>query len=91
MNIAHPNYLKLTEALQTSVLTYQSIREEVLYEQDISPNSRPLDIVNFARYILYNGTITEKRDLVIALGRQMYIKDKFIGSSIEEIEKLPKD
>ena len=91
MNIAHPNYLKLTEVLKTSVLTYQSIREEILYEQDISPNSRPLDPVNFARYILTNGTIQEKRDLVLALGRQMYIKNKFIGSSIEEIENLPKD
>ena len=91
MNIAHPNYLKLTEVLKTSVLTYQSIREEILYEQDINPNNRPLDPVNFARYILTNGTIQEKRDLVLALGRQMYIKNKFIGSSVEEIEKLPKD
>lgn len=91
MNIAHPNHLKLTEALQASVLTYQSIREEVLYEQDISPNSRPLDPVTFARYILYNGTTKEKRDLVIALGKQMYIKNKFIGSSPEEIQELSKD
>ena len=91
MNIAHPNYLKLTESLQASVSIYLSIREEILYEQDISPNSRPLDPVNFARYILTNGTTGEKRDLVIALGKQMYIKNKFIGASIEEIEKLPKD
>src|SRR3989344_3018035 len=46
MNIAHPNYLKLTEVLKTSVSTYQSIREEILYEQDISPNSKPLDPEN---------------------------------------------
>ena len=76
MNIAHPNYLKLTEALKKSILTYQSIREEILYEQDISPNSKPLDIVNFARYIFYNGTIEEKRAIVLSLGKQMYIKNK---------------
>lgn len=81
MNIAHPNFLKLTDILRTSVASYMSIREEILYEQDINPNSRPLDPVNFARYILTSGTIQEKRDLVQALDRQLYIKDQFIGSS----------
>lgn len=40
-----------------------SIREEILYEQDINPNIRPLDPVNFARYILNSGTIQEKKRL----------------------------
>lgn len=80
MNIAHPNFLKLTEILKTSVASYMSIREEILYEQDINPNSRPLDPVNFARYILTSGTIQEKRDLVLALDRQLCIKNQFISS-----------
>lgn len=80
MNIAHPNFLKLTEILKTSVASYMSIREEILYEQDINPNSRPLDPVNFARYILTSGTIQEKRDLVQALDRQLYIKNRFIST-----------
>lgn len=80
MNIAHPNFLKLTEILKSSVASYMSIREEILYEQDINPNSRPLDPVNFARYILMSGTIQEKRDLIIALDKQLYIKNKFLTS-----------
>ena len=88
MNIAHPNFLKLTDKLHDSVLTYQSIREEILCEQNINLKDTSLDPVNFARYILLNGKIQEKRDLVLALGKQMYIKNKFIGSSVEEIEKL---
>lgn len=80
MNIAHPNYLKLTKTLKTSITSYLAIREEILYEQDISPNSKPLDPVNFARYILTSGTIQEKRDLVSALDKQLYIKNQFIGS-----------
>lgn len=80
MNIAHPNFLKLTEILKTSVASYMSIREEILYEQDINPNSRPLDLVNFARYILTSGTIQEKRDLIKALDKQLYIKNKFLTS-----------
>lgn len=91
MNIAHPGYLNLMEALKNSITTYGLVREEILCEENIRPNDKPIDPVNFARYILLSGTIQEKRDLVLALGRQMYIKNKFIGSSIEEIEKLPKE
>lgn len=80
MNIAHPNFLKLSERLKTSIASYLSIREEILYEQDISPHSKPLDPVNFARYILTNGTIQEKRDLVKALDRHLFIKNRFITS-----------
>ncbi|MGI8420357.1 MAG: hypothetical protein ACR2LN_07000 [Candidatus Levyibacteriota bacterium] len=81
MNIAHPNFLKFTEKLKGSIGSYLSIREEILYEQDINPNSRPFDSVNFARYILTNGTIQEKRDLVTALDRHLYIKNRFITTS----------
>jgi len=81
MNIAHPKFLKLTEKLKTSVSSYLKIREEILYEQDINPNNTPLDIVNFARHILYNGTIQEKRDLILALGKPMYIHNRHIASS----------
>ena len=88
MNIAHPKYLRLTEILKNSALSYQMIREEVLYEQNINPNNVQLDPVNFARYILTKGNIQEKRDLVSALGEQMYIKNGFIGSSQEEIKEI---
>lgn len=80
MNIAHPKSLKLTEVLKTSTSSYESIREEVLYEQNINPNNIPLDPVNFAKYILYNGTLQEKRDLVYALNVKLCIKEGFVAS-----------
>lgn len=88
MNIAHPKHLKLTTALKESVSRYQAVREEILYEQNVNPNSEPIDPVNFARYILYNGTVEEKRDLIRALGKQMYIKNCYIGSSKKEIKEI---
>lgn len=91
MKIAHPKHLKLTDVLKRSASSYQAIREEILYEQDINPNNIPLDPVNFARYILTSGTIQEKRDLVMALGKQMYIKNGFIGASVEEIKEFCKE
>lgn len=90
MHIAHPKHLKLTKILKNSVSSYQAIREEILYEQDISPISVPLDPVNFARYILTSGSIQEKRDLVLALGKQIYVKNGFIGASVKEIKEISK-
>jgi len=89
MNIAHPKFLKLTDELKISVKSYLKIREEILYEQDIDPNNTPLDVVNFARHILYNGTIQEKRDLVKALGKPMYIRNQYIASSLDGFNKTP--
>ena len=48
-----------------------------------------LDIVNFARYILYSGTIQEKRDLVKALGKPMYIHNQHIASSPDGFNDTP--
>lgn len=91
MNIAHPNFLRLTESLQTSAKAYESVREEVLYDQEINPKNTPLDQVNFARYILYNGALQEKRDLVIAIGKQMYIRNNnYLQSSPEELNQAQK-
>lgn len=85
MSIAHPNSLSFTSKLEKSVSTYLLIRNEILYEQDVNPNRVTFDPVNFARHILLNGTIEEKRNLVIALKQPLYIKDRFISSS-DQIE-----
>ncbi len=84
MSIAHPNFLKLTDPLHISLLSYSLIRNEVLYEQDINPNDQKSDPVNFSRYILNKGSVDEKRDLVMSLGKQMYIKNKYLVSSVSE-------
>jgi site-specific DNA recombinase len=81
MNICHPDKLKLTEKLKDSVNTYQIVREEILCEQNISSESKSLDVVNFTRHIFRNGTVQEKRDLIKALGRQLYIKDCNVTTS----------
>lgn len=82
MNIAHPNFLKFTDVLKESMRSYLSIREEILYEQDINPNSESVDPVNFARYILTQGTVQEKRGLVKSLGEVLIIRNEYICTSL---------
>ena len=75
-----PNFLNIEDKLKSSVESYLLIREEILYEQDINPNSRPLDIVNFAKYLFYSGSVREKRDLVEAIGKQLFIRNREVYS-----------
>lgn len=84
MNIAHPDRLKLSNKLREKSETFYSIRSEILYEQDIDPNCQKFDPVNFSKFILNNGSIEEKRDLIVALGKQIYIKNKYLISSIDK-------
>ncbi len=84
MNMAHPNEVHFKGKLEKSIQHFQIVREEVLYKQDINPNCSPLDAVEFAAYILRSGNIDEKRDLVLALDRQLYIKNRFISAKFYE-------
>lgn len=86
MNMAHPNEIHLKGKLEKSIQHFQTIREEVLYKQDINPNCIPLDTVEFAAYILRSGSIEEKRGLVLALDRQLYIKNQFISANSAPVE-----
>lgn len=81
MEIAHPNFLNFEGPLSQSIETYRTTREEILYQQNINPKCNPMGMKEYSQYILYNGTIEEKRDLVKALGRQMYIQNQTITSS----------
>ncbi len=82
MHMAHPNFLNLINTSTPSVSAYKSVRNEILYEQNINPNGVPFDPVNFARHVLLNGTVEEKRELVLALGDELFVKDSFVSTSI---------
>jgi hypothetical protein len=65
---------------QESLRSFTAIREEVLHES-IFTEENPLQILDFTNYILNNGTIDEKRDLVSAIGEKLYISNRYISSS----------
>lgn len=81
LNIAHAENLQLTDTLKSSIATYRLVRDEILYEQDVFPEDKPLNIVDFVRYIFYSGGIQEKRDLITSFGKQLYIKDGYVSAN----------
>lgn len=82
MSIAHQKVLQLSKTLKTSISTYRLVRDEILYEQDVFPEDKPLNIVDFARYIFYSGSLEEKRDLIVSLDKQLYIKNGYVSANI---------
>ena len=60
---------------------YKWVRDEVLIQQNIDPETRPLKMVEYAKHVFYNGNRHEKRNIVQALEQQMYLHQRRIVSS----------
>lgn len=80
MYMAHPQVLNLTEYIRKGMEDYKKIRDQVLLHQDIDPDSKPMDLRDYARYALKDGTMEQKQQLIQLFNNQLYIKDKTVVS-----------
>ncbi len=80
MYMAHPQVLNFTEGIRQSMEDYRKIRDQVLLHQDIDPDTKPMDLRDYARYALKDGGMDQKRQLIQLFNTQLYIKDKTIIS-----------
>lgn len=71
--------VKLSAKVKYFMQSYKNTREIVLLEQDIDPSHKPVDIIEYARYVFHSGTVNEKRELVKTLGDTLYISNKHIS------------
>ena len=60
---------------------YKKLRENILLQQDIDPDQKPMDIFEYAKYALRSGPIQEKREIVKVFGGRLYIHNQFISSA----------
>jgi len=61
--------------------SYKWVRDEVLIQQNIDPETRPLKMTEYAKHVFYNGRSHEKRNIVQTLEQQMYLHQRKIVSS----------
>lgn len=78
---AHPQMVKATPELEKYIAEYEKVRQVILLNQDIDPDSQPLDIYEYSKYALRSGEIDEKREIIKALGGLLYIHQQFVCSS----------
>lgn len=80
MYIAHHDELVLNDKIQESIGTFKKVREGMLLQQDINPNSRVWDIRDYARYVLTNKSSEEKRGLFNLFRFPLFIQNRNITS-----------
>ncbi len=80
MYMAHPQLFELNNFLKYSMVEYKKMRDEILLAQDINPDNKPINFMDYANYAFRNGTIQEKREITNVLKRQLYIHNETVTS-----------
>ena len=78
MYINHPKKINLTEKIQEGMENFRKLREEILLQQGINPNSQVWDIRDYARHVLSNGDSKKKRELFDLFDYQFYLQNRQI-------------
>ena len=80
MYMAHPQLFNLSSSLKNSMEEYKKMRDEILLAQEINPENKPLNLMDYANYTFRNGTMHEKREVTNVLNRQLYIHNETVTS-----------
>jgi len=84
--IAHPQLINLTEDIRNGMEEYRQIRDDVLLRQDIDPETKIMDVRDYARQVLSNGDIEKKRQLIQLFNEQLFIHDqKVVSTRVNQI------
>ena len=68
--------LHLSEQLKADLENFSKTKNEILVLNNIFPEDKEIDLAEYARYILRDGSITEKRNFIIGLNLDIFIHDK---------------
>ncbi|MBI3289870.1 recombinase family protein [Candidatus Microgenomates bacterium] len=74
--INHPRKINLTEKIREGMENFRKLREEILLQQDINPNSQVWDIRDYAKHVLSNGDSKMKRELFNLFDYQFYLQNR---------------
>lgn len=70
------NELGMRQKLEDEIARFNIFQSSVLGSTDKVSNRKDMDIRNYAKYILKEGTVTEKRELLSNLRSRIIYKDK---------------
>ena len=80
MYIAHLHELILTDKIQEGLNEFKRMREALFLQQDINPNSKVWDVRDYARYVLTNKSVEDKRELFTMVDFPLYVQNSNITS-----------
>ena len=80
MHIAHPQLFDPNNFLKYSMGEYKKMRDKILWAQDINPDNKSINLMDYTNYAIRNGTFQEKREITNVLNRQLYIHNETVTS-----------
>jgi hypothetical protein len=83
LNLLKPETTHMTEQFSEGIKNFERMRNEILLVQDIDPKYHPVTFHEYAMFILQEGSVLEKRELVKSLVPQFYIHDRKLCTSME--------
>lgn len=78
IDILDINELGMRQKLEDEIARFNIFRKSVLGDSSTSQNNNETDIRNYAKYVLQNGSMSEKRELLGSLKSNLLYKDKII-------------
>lgn len=75
MYINHPIKINLTEDIREDMKKYKEVRDQILLQQNINPDSQVWDIRDYAKHVLSNGDSIKKRRLFSLFDYQFYLQN----------------
>ena len=81
MSMHHPQTIELTPKIKTGIEIYRKIREQVLLLRNINPDDESVSFIDYAKYVLKEGSEEEKKEIVKAFNKTLYIHNKEVCSS----------
>jgi site-specific DNA recombinase len=78
LDIVHINELGMRQKLEDEITRFNIFQRSVLGATDKIPTNTEADIRNYAKYILKEGAVTEKRELLANLRSKIVYKDKVL-------------
>ncbi|RJR29253.1 recombinase family protein [Candidatus Microgenomates bacterium] len=73
--INHPKNIKLTKSLREDMGKYKEVRDQILLQQNIDPDSQIWDVRDYAKHILSSGDSKKKRELLNMFDYQFYLQN----------------
>jgi len=73
--INHPSNINLTKNLREDMERYKEVRDQILLQQNINPDSQVWDIRTYTKHVLQNGDPQKKRELFKMFDYKFYLKN----------------
>ncbi|MFH1244199.1 MAG: recombinase family protein [bacterium] len=73
-----PQYIQYSKRLATRIEHFKSLRNQVMLTSDIDPDKTKFRFNDYVKYVMQMGTLEEKRDVVLAVDRKMYLHGRMI-------------